>query len=129
MPFGDVVDFLCPTVEATDSCVSGINYNQVVPAYSQCPVTNFYFVVDLKYDYFNPLDSFCESSIERSVDKHFSFETLGIVEDSVSDYDRDKKNLFSNSILYRDNCYYVDLPWDEGKLPLVPSNHQVVLCA
>lgn len=70
---------------------------------------------------------FGESSVVRSVDKLFSLETLGVVEDPVSDYDWDKIALFSNSISYRDNCYYADLSWNDGKLPFVASNNQVAL--
>ena len=30
-------------------------------------------------------------------------------------------------ISYKDNCYYVSLPWDKDKLPSAPSNHQEAL--
>ena len=57
-------------------------------------------MLDPKSDYFDLFDSFTESSLERSVDKIFSLETLGIIEDSVSDYDRDKIASFRNSISF-----------------------------
>ena len=124
VPFGNVSDFLCPVVDITNSDVSSINYSRVVVHYSQCPVTHVYFVLDSKSDHFDPFDSFIESYVERAVDKVFSLENLGIVEDSVSDYDRDKIASFRNSMSYRDNCNYVNLPCDEDKLPSVPTNHQ-----
>lgn len=65
-------------------------------------MTHDYFVLDPKSGYFDP--------VVRFVDK-FSLETLGVVEDPVSGYDWDKIASFNNSISYRDNCYYVDLPW------------------
>ena len=46
---------------------------------------------------------------------------------TVSNYDREKKAVFCDLISYKDNYYYVSLPWDEDKLPSVPSNHQVAL--
>ena len=95
--FSNVSDFLCPVIDAINSDISSINYSQVVADYSLCPLTHDYFVLNPKSDYFDPFDSFAESSVERAVDKLFSLETLGIVEDSVSDYDRD-------------NYCYVNLP-------------------
>ena len=124
VPFGNVSDFLCPVVNATNSDVSNISYSQAIADYSQCPVTHVYFVLDQKSDYFDPFDNFTESSVERAVDKLFSFETLGIV---VNDYDRDKITSFCNSISYRDDYCHVNLPWDEDKLPYVPSSHPVAL--
>ena len=38
-PFGNVFDFLCQVVNATNSDISSINYSQVVSDYSQGPVT------------------------------------------------------------------------------------------
>ena len=126
-PFGNVSDFLCHVVDVTNSDISSVTYSQVVADYSQCPVIHVYFVLDPKSDSFDPFNSFTESFVERAVDKLFSFETLGIVEDSVSDYDRDKIVSFRNSISYKDKFYYVNLPWNEDKLPSVPFNHQVAL--
>lgn len=77
--------------------------------------------------YLDPLECFAESSVERTVEKIFSLETVGILEDSVSDYDRVKIDAFRSSITFRDGCYFVDLPWNENKLSEVPSNHQVAL--
>ena len=34
---------------------------------------------------------------------------------------------FEESIYFKDNTYYVDLPWYEDKMKMVPSNYQVVL--
>ena len=75
VPFGNVSDFLCPVVDATNYDVSSINYSQVVADYSQWPVTHAYFVLDPKSDYLDSFDSFTESSVERAVDKLFSLET------------------------------------------------------
>ena len=40
-----------------------------------------YFVLDPKFNYFDPFDIFTESSVERVVDKLVSLEALGIVDD------------------------------------------------
>ena len=63
--------------------INSINYCQAVADYFQCPVTHVYFVLDPKSDCIDPFDSFTESSEERAVDKLFSLETLGIVENTV----------------------------------------------
>ena len=68
-----------------------------------------YFVLDPKSDYFDSFDSFTESSVERAVDKLFSLQILGIVVDSVNDYDQDKNSFFF-TILSRTECLIVFLP-------------------
>ena len=51
--------------------------------------------------------------MERTVEKIFSLETMGIKEDSVIYYDRDKIESFRSSITFREGCYFVDLYWIE----------------
>ena len=65
VPFDNASDFLCPVVDTTNSDVSSINYSQVVADDSQCLMTHVYFVLDPNSDYFDPFDSFTESSVER----------------------------------------------------------------
>ena len=62
----------------------------MVADYSQFPVTHVYYMLDPKSKYLDPYECFAESSVYRSVDKLFSLETLGIENDYVSDYDREK---------------------------------------
>ena len=68
--------------------------------------------------------------VEKSLEKMFHVDSLGssLNEDkSVSDYDKAKIKEFENSIHYRNNAYYVDLPWHNDKLKTVPSNYPVAL--
>ena len=84
-------------------------------------------MLEPKSKYLNPLDCFTESSMERTVEKIFSLETMEIKEDSVSDYDHNKIGYFHSSITFREGCYFVDLLWNEDKLIEILSNHQVAL--
>ena len=114
--FGNIEDFLPARKSRVDLQICGMNNSRVISQYSDCLVTHIYFVLEPKSNYPDTLDCFAESSVERTVEKIFSSETIGIREDSVSDYDCD-----------RERCYFVDLPWNEDKLVEVPSNHQVAL--
>ena len=75
-----------------------------------CPMTQIYYVLNPKSEYFDPYDNFSESSVKRTVDKKFCLETLNVVENSVNDYDWDKIDSFRNSISYRDKCSYLNMP-------------------
>ena len=48
-------------------------------------------MLEPKSHYLDPLDCFAESFVERTVEKIFSLETMGIKEDAVSDYDRNDR--------------------------------------
>ena len=65
--------------------------------------------------------------MEKTVEKIFSLETMGIKEDSVSDYNHNKIHSFRSSTTFRAGCYFIDLLWKEYKLVEIPSNHQVAL--
>ena len=107
--------------------ICGMNYSRVISQYSDCPVTHIYFVLEPKSKYLDPFDCFEGFFVERTVEKIFSLETVGIKENSVSDNDRDKINSFRSSLTFREGYYFVDLPWNEDKLVEVPSSHQVAL--
>ena len=50
----------------------------------------------------------------------FSLEFLGLREENpISNYDRARIDSFRDSIVYRENSYYVELPWDEDKIRAV----------
>lgn len=127
IPFGNISDFQYPVEKAVKGGVSRLNYSQVISEYTDCPVTHVYYVLEPRSEYFDPVDSFCDSLVERKIEKLFDLESLGISENTFSDYDRDKLRDFQNSISYRDKCYFIDMPWDEDKLSTVPSNHGVAL--
>ena len=75
-----------------------MNYSQVISQYSDCIVTNIYLMLEPKSKYLDPLDCFVESTVERTAEKIFSLETMGIKENSVSDYDHNKIDSFHSSI-------------------------------
>ena len=77
-----------------------MNYSRVISQYFDRPVTHIYFVLEHKSKY--PLDCFAESSVERTVEKIFSLETMGNKEDSVNDYDCYKIDSFRSSITFRE---------------------------
>ena len=77
------------------------------------------FVLSPKSDYLDP----CQSFDERKLDMMFSLESLGLTEENpINNYDRAKIDSFRDSIVYMDNSYYVELPWDEDKIKAVPAN-------
>ncbi len=71
-----------------------------------------YLILEPKSKYLDFFDCFAEFSIERSVTKIFSLETVGIKEDLISDYVCFKIDSFRCTITSRDRCYFVDLPWE-----------------
>ena len=68
-------------------------------------------MLEPKSKYLDPLDCFAESFVERIIEKVFSLETMGIKEDSVNDYDRNKIYSFRSSIIFWEECYFIVL-WD-----------------
>lgn len=120
--FGNIADFRSLRTEELS-----LNYAQIVEEYSSCNITRVYFVLDSKSEYVDPWNGFEESSVDRTVYKLYSLETMGIVENEFSDYDKKKIEAFRSSISFVDNCYHISLPWNEEKLSNAPSNYQVSL--
>ena len=71
---------------------------------------------------------FDESSVERSIDKMLSVDSLGIedMSDAVSMYDQAKITQFEKGILIKNNQVHVDLVWHDN-INDVPSNFEVAL--
>ena len=90
------------------------NFYTIISNYSHCPISGVNFVLNPKKSYSDPIgELFDESLIERNLEKMFDVDSLGssLNEDkSVSNYDKAKIKEFENSIHYRNNAYYVDLP-------------------
>lgn len=72
-------------------------------------------------------ENFHESFVEHNLEKMFSVESPGLrnEENPVSDYDKEKIERFEKSIKYKNNCYYVKLPWDVDKIKSVSSYHAI----
>ena len=72
------------------------------------------FVLNPVKTYFDPIGSIIDSSlIEDKLDNIFSLESVGISPNEPSDFDKEKINEFVNSIQFKNNRYYVKLPWNE----------------
>lgn len=102
----------------------------MIPKMAFCPpVVNF--VLGLRHSYADPCgDLFKESSVERSIEQLFSIKTLELTEEEyLSEYDQEKIRKFRESIVFKNKCYYVKLPWLEDKIYLVPPNYSVALGA
>ena len=126
VPFGNI-DFLPARKSRIDPQICGMNYSRIISQHSDYPVTHMYFMLESKSKYLDSLDCFAKSSVERTVEKIFSLETMEIKEDSVSDYDRNKIDSFRSSKTFREECYFVDLPWNEDKSVEVSFNQPVAL--
>ena len=88
------------------------------------------FVLDPCKSYFNPLDSILtDSEVENGLENLFKFESLGIKSDDseMIDFDKELIKKFEDGISYKDGHYFIDLPWYQDKVNLVPSNHNIAL--
>ena len=92
------------------------------------PPTRVNFVLKPKPFYVDPLKSvFEDPAIERNLHRMFSREAVEITENTLSSYDYQKIQEFKNSISFQDGFHYINIPWDEKKVNLVPSNHAISL--
>ena len=129
IPFGDVASFLPPVrSKATENGPPENSFSTMITPHNTSLNTMINFVLNPQPCHPDPLEgTFKSSSVERKLEAMFSLESVGIQEDSWSNYDDRKIGEFASSILYKDRAYYVGIPWEEEKLPLVPSNHAVSL--
>ena len=114
IPFGDVNTFLSDN-------------DKPVPSVSQ--ISNDLEVSPIK-TYFSPVcHLFQESSIEQGFENLFNLEAMGISEghEDLSDFDEMQIKKFREEIEFKNNHYYVALPFYEDRLKYVPSNHQLAL--
>lgn len=75
--------------------------------------------------YEDPLiDFFPNSDVERSLE---SMESLLIKEQWLSNYDEQMVALLRQSITFKNNSYYIRLPWQSEKISCVPSNNFVTI--
>ena len=103
------------------------NYNEIINKYSSCPTTLVNFVMEPKRSFNDPFsDIFVESSVERQIDNMIKSDNFEF-EEEYSNYDKVKIKEVEDSIIYKDNSYYVELSWDAEKKISVPSNHQAAL--
>ena len=76
--------------------------------------------------HFDPInDVISESAIDGNLDQLFKIESLGITDDSVSDFDKEMIDDFKQGICFKDGKYHVALPWYNDKISLVKPNFNI----
>ena len=127
VPFGEVKHFLCLEyfLDKNPECLA---FNSVLESTAEVNPSHLCFVLESGSTYEDPISNFFpDSDMQRGLEKMFSVESLGIKEHELSDYDERKIALFQQSISFKDNKYYIQLPWKDDKISCVPSNHAVAL--
>ena len=126
VPFGNVDNFLTSSQLASKYLANTVN-NSVNSKLSVVKIDSSIvnFVVNPTKSYFDPIGSvITDSAVEDSLDQLFSVESLGIT-DNFCDYDQQQIDKFTEGITFKNNYYYVSLPWTE-KLANVKSNFHVI---
>lgn len=86
------------------------------------------FVLESMSTYEEPvIDFFHDSDVERSLERMFSVESLVIKKQGLSNYDEQMVAVFRQSITFKNNSYYIRLPWQSEKISCVPSNDSVTI--
>ena len=72
-------------------------------------------------------DVITDSQIEGNLEKFFSVESLGLVDDEneTSKFDQNTISKFKNNVEFKDGQYFVDLVWDEEVLEEVDDNFYI----
>ena len=133
VPFGNIMHFLhadqvIPEMQPVNT---EVNFAQAVAKSEEfVPSTVVNFVLEPRNSYFSPLESlFPESNVEQGLEKMFSLDYVGCgdSEEQHSQIDLMMVKEFEEGIQFRDNRYYVNLPWKKDLVDQVPSNHSVAL--
>ena len=137
IPFGHVEHFMYPHQikpvfhqQSESDQEQQTTFNEVSLPESEVDNSLVNFVVEPAKSYFHPLDHiFSESEVEHGLESMFSMESIGLPnpDNECSTEDELRIQQFNDNILFKDNRYYVDLPWYSEKVNQVPSNHQVAL--
>ena len=133
VPFGNILHFLHPRqvipiekYECTEN-----NFNNVVEGLEgEVPATMVNFVLHPNKSYFSPLESlFPDSAVEHGLEQMFSLDSVGCIDEAnqLAQSDIELINEFKKGIQFKDNKYYVNLPWKRDLIEQVPSNHKVAL--
>ena len=133
VPFGNILHFLHPRqvlpIEKYQ-CAEN-NFKDVVEGLEgEVPATMVNFVLHPNKSYFSPLESlFPDSAVEHGLEQMFSLDSVGCIDESnqFAQSDIELVNEFKKGIRFRDDKYYVDLPWKRDVVERVPSNHKVAL--
>ncbi len=132
IPFGNIDQFLKPNQIRPASYIATknneLNFSQMVKKHGKHS-THVNFVLDPKDSYPDPLKNIIEeSSVERGLENLFNLESLGInANNEENSYDNNMIEKFKESIVHKENKYFVKLPWNKDILDKVPSNHETAL--
>ena len=94
------------------------------------PSTVVNFVLHPRKTYFSPLESlFPESAVEQGLENMFSLDYVGCGDNREQHSQADVMLVkeFEDGIIFKDNRYYVNLPWKKDLVDQVPSNYNVAL--
>lgn len=132
IPFGNVDNFLKPSeikpfinnyLENKE-----LNFTEIVEQYS---VSSTYvnFVLHPQNTYVDVLENvFAETNVERNIDKLYNLEQLGISDSEKSNtYDEKMVEKFSESVVFKNGSYYVEMPWKADVIKNVPSNYKIAI--
>ena len=119
LPFGHVDKFM--VTESEDE-----TYVNACSDYENCQTINSTVVncaFSAENEYLDPIQtSSFDDHLDENLTKMYSTESLGIVENDPSDYDKTEIEKFRENIVLENGRYYIKLPWDEEKISKVPSN-------
>ena len=124
IPFGNVDNFLTKK-QFSDKYVTE-NNSCDFQTFGRVDETLINCVFEPSKDYFDPIESVvADNDIDGCLDSIFKIESIGIVDDDVSDFDRTQIETFKKGISLKDGKYHVVLPWYPDKLDLVKSHFGV----
>ena len=134
-PFGNIFNFLNPgqaipvkQLQTREERADVNNSLYYPPTDEKMLQSSVHFVMSPTKSHFSALESlFPDSSVEQGLEAMFNMDSLGHNEEIESDFDRQLIDKFKQGISLRDGGYHVELPWKDGVISKVPSNHRVAL--
>ena len=129
IPFGNIDNFLSLRQVTDKYCRANRSPNVLDERHDSLSLLESQIVNSVmspKKSYFDPVgDVVKDSDIESNLDQMFRVESLGITDDSVSDFDSQQINKFREGISLVNGKYHVILPWYPDKISDVKSNFAV----
>ena len=75
--------------------------------------------------FFDPIGSVIDTDVEGNLDLLFKVESLGLMDDDMSNFDKCQIDKFKNGIQLKDGKYHVSLPWYPDKISNVKPNFDI----
>ena len=126
-PFGNIIHFLkknqISPIKPQDNF---LNYNSIISKYASCTNTQINYVLNPVKSYEDPFgEIFDECDVERKIDNMLNLNDEK--NSDISNFDKLKLDEFDKSIEFKNDCYFVKLPWINDKLKHVKSNYNIAL--